>query len=307
MGCAWPRGGSRTEVSMNLWHYLQGEPAAFVWVVGIFGLFVGSFLNVVIYRLPIMLERRWQAQCAELLRSKLDETSAAKTQARFNLIVPSSQCPCCGHKIRPWENIPVLSYLVLRGRCSSCKTRIPLSYPAVEVLAAVLSAVVAWHFGWGWQALAALLLTWALLALSAIDLIQQLLPDDITLPFLWIGLLLSLFSVFVDPRASILGAVVGYLSLWAVYMLFKQVTGKEGMGYGDFKLLAMLGAWLGWYTLPLIILLSSLVGAVIGVTLVLVRRHDKNVPIPFGPYLATAGWVAMLWGEDIVGAYLALW
>lgn len=263
------------------------------------GLVVGSFLNVVIYRLPVMLNRSWQSQCAELTGGE-----AAADQDTFNLAVPGSTCPHCGHRIRAWENIPVISYLLQRGRCTACGEHISLRYPIIEAVTALLTAAVALHFGFGWQALAAMVLTWGLIALTMIDFDHQLLPDDITLPLLWLGLLLSLFGVFVDAPTALIGAMAGYLSLWSVYHVFRLLTGKEGMGYGDFKLLAVLGAWLGWQMLPLIILLSSLVGAVVGITLILVRGHDRNIPIPFGPYLAAAGWLTLLWGQELTALYL---
>jgi leader peptidase (prepilin peptidase)/N-methyltransferase len=263
------------------------------------GLSVGSFLNVVIFRLPKMMERQWHHDCLELQGEAVESDEKA-----FNLNHPPSHCPACGHHIKPWENIPILSWLLLRGRCSKCGTSISLRYPTIEALTAALSILVALHFGVTWQVAAALLLTWALIALSLIDFDVQLLPDSITLPFLWIGLLLSLFGLFTDPRSAIIGAMLGYLSLWSVYQLFKRLTGKEGMGYGDFKLLAMLGAWLGWQYLPQIIMLSALVGAVVGVSLILLRGHDKNIPIPFGPYLAAAGWISLLWGDAINQTYL---
>ncbi|MDD3450293.1 MAG: A24 family peptidase [Gammaproteobacteria bacterium] len=286
---------------MELIALLRDNPSALLMVVGVFGLVIGSFLNVVIHRLPLMLEREWAEQCRELLGR---ETSAATSPERFNLVLPGSHCPHCGHEIGALENIPVLSYLWLRGRCRHCGAGISLRYPLVEAITALLSVVVAWRFGWSAALPAALLLTWALVALTVIDLDHQLLPDGITQPFLWLGLGLSLFGVFVDPRSSIAGALAGYLSLWTVYWLFKLFTGKEGMGYGDFKLLALLGAWLGWQMLPLTILLSALVGAVVGVSLIALKRHEGGKPIPFGPYLAGAGWIALLWGEEITGAYL---
>ncbi|MCC6303000.1 MAG: prepilin peptidase [Gammaproteobacteria bacterium] len=288
---------------MEIVHLLQGNPVAFVLIVGLFSLMIGSFLNVVILRLPVMMERQWRAQCAESLEETRTPTEAPGEPGRFNLATPRSRCPHCGHAITALENVPILSYLMLRGRCSGCGAHISARYPLIEAATAVLSMVVAWKFGVSWETAGALALTWALIALSVIDFDRQLLPDAITLPFLWLGLGLSLFGLFADSRAAIVGALAGYLSLWAVYWLFKLLTGKEGMGYGDFKLLAMLGAWLGWtYLLP-IVLLSSLVGAVVGITLVLVRGRDRNIPIPFGPYLATAGWIALLWGREIIDAY----
>ncbi len=281
---------------------LQASPWLFVLSTGVLGLVVGSFLNVVIHRLPRMMQRDWRAQCRELL--KLPDESAEPL--RFNLLVPRSRCPHCGHAITALENIPLLSYLALKGKCSACGARISPRYPAVELLTALLSMTVAAHFGFGWISAAALVLTWALIALTFIDFDHQLLPDSITLPLLWGGLLLSLSGVFVDSHSAIIGAAAGYLTLWAVYWLFKWVTGKEGMGQGDFKLLALLGAWLGWQALPVVILLSSLVGAAVGLSMVLFLGRDKNVPIPFGPYLAAAGWLALIWGQELTGAYLRL-
>ena len=285
---------------MDLLQLLQASPPVFIVVCGLLGLIVGSFLNVVIHRVPLMLDREWREQCRELL----EQPPAEPTPESLNLVTPASRCPHCGHRIRAWENIPVLSYLLLRGRCSECGARISPRYPIVELLTGVLSATVAWHFGFGWQAGAALLLTWALIPLSAIDIDHQLLPDAITLPWLWLGLALSLWGVFVDSPTAIIGALAGYLALWTVYQLFKLVTGKEGMGYGDFKLLALLGAWMGWQQLPVIILLSSLVGAVVGIGMIILLGRDRQIPIPFGPYLAAAGWIALLWGHDLTRAYL---
>jgi leader peptidase (prepilin peptidase)/N-methyltransferase len=278
--------------------YLHQNSWAFLLFVGFIGLAVGSFLNVVIFRLPRMLEQQWHRDCREL-----QEKPQGPEEKPFNLNFPSSHCPKCDYKIRPWENIPILSWLLLKGRCSNCGTPISLRYPIVEAMTCLFSLAVAVHFGFGWQTAAALLLTWSLISLSLIDFDVQLLPDSITLPFLWVGLLLSLFGVFTDPQSAIIGALAGYLSLWIVYQLFKRLTGKEGMGYGDFKLLAMLGAWLGWEYLPQIIMLSALVGAIVGVSLILLRGRDKNIPIPFGPYLAAAGWISLMWGDAINNAY----
>jgi len=263
----------------------------------VLGLLVGSFLNVVIHRLPRMLDREWRAQCAELAGAAPPEGE------RYNLAVPRSRCPICGHQITAAENIPVLSWLLLRGRCSACGTRISARYPLVELLTGLATAYVVWRWGLEWKALAAALLLWSLIALAFIDLDTQLLPDDITVPLVWAGLIASYFGLFTDLASSLWGAVGGYVVLWAVYWLFKLVRGKEGMGYGDFKLLAALGAWLGWQMLPLIILLSSVVGAAVGIGLVALRGRDHNVPFAFGPYLAAAGAVALLWGPDIVAAY----
>lgn len=282
----------------SIYHPLQAEPVLLIVMCCLLGLFIGSFLNVVIHRLPLMMQRSWRQQCLELLGEE------PEPQERFNLAVPASRCPHCNHKIGALENIPLISYLLQRGRCKHCGGSISLRYPAIELLTACVSGMVAWQLGFGWPLLFALLLSWALIALTFIDYDHQLLPDDITLPFLWLGLLLSTFQVYTDMQSSIIGAVAGYLSLWSVYQLFKLITGKEGMGYGDFKLLALFGAWFGWQALPLVILLSSLVGAVVGIGLVVLRGRDRQLPIPFGPYLAAAGWIAMLWGDVIVGGYL---
>ncbi len=284
---------------MSYYDYFSQSSWALPVAALLFGLAVGSFLNVVIYRLPKMLESQWTRDCHEHLGQTLEHPTEP-----FNLNQPASHCPSCHHKIKAWENIPVISWLLLRGRCSNCHKPISARYPIIEAVTGTLSVVVATHFGISWATAGALLLTWALIALAMIDFDVQLLPDSITLPFLWSGLLLSLGDVFTDPRSAIIGAVVGYLALWSVYQLFKRLTGKEGMGYGDFKLLAMLGAWLGWQYLPQIILLSALVGAVVGVSLIVLRGRDRNIPIPFGPYLAAAGWISLMWGEQINQAYL---
>lgn len=286
---------------MPLQEALTQYAGVFFILVGVLGLTVGSFLNVVCLRLPKMLERDWRQQCCELIGIP-DNTPG---DAVFNLAFPASHCPQCGHTIRAWENIPVLSYLALRGKCAGCSTRISLRYPLVESISGILCAIVAWRFGFSWACGAALLLTWALLALAIIDFDTQLLPDDITLPLLWAGLLLANFNVFATLQAAVLGAAAGYLILWAVYHLFRLLTGKEGMGYGDFKLLAALGAWLGWQALPLIILLSSLVGAVSGMAMVVFQGRDKQIPISFGPFLAAAGWIYLVWGEAITHWYLS--
>jgi leader peptidase (prepilin peptidase)/N-methyltransferase len=264
-----------------------------------FGLVVGSFLNVVIYRLPIMLQRSWAQECAEQAGHETIEAHNA-----FNLLVPASSCPHCGHRISALENIPLLSYLFLKGRCAACRTPIPPRYPLVELVSAILSVIVVLHFGYSVQCVPALLFTWALIPLFLIDFDHQLLPDSITLPLLWAGLLLSVSGVFTDSTASIIGAATGYLSLWGIYHLFRLVTGKDGMGYGDFKLLGAIGAWTGWQVLPVVILLSSVVGAVIGIGLILFKGRDHNLPMPFGPFLAAAGWLTLLWGHDIIGLYL---
>jgi leader peptidase (prepilin peptidase)/N-methyltransferase len=290
---------------------LQSSPLAFTIMCGILGLMVGSFLNVVIHRLPKMMELAWRQQCAELSRS---DATAGQSLASgeeepappYNLIVPRSACPHCNHTLSAWENIPILSYLILRGKCKNCGAAISPRYPVIEAISGILCAYAAWHFGFGMAAAGALLLIWALLALTAIDFDTQLLPDDITLPLLWVGLLLNQFAVYTSLSSAVLGTVIGYLVLWSVYWLFKLATGKEGMGYGDFKLLAALGAWLGWQMLPLIILLSSLVGAVVGVTLMVALKHGRNIPIPFGPYLAGGGLIALFWGQSLTQSYLRL-
>lgn len=285
---------------MTLLDYLASHVLAFVLLAGLLGLIVGSFLNVVIHRLPRMMERDWQQQAQEILHPDQPQPE----QPVYNLVLPHSHCPHCQAEIKPWQNLPLISYALLRGRCGSCGERISVRYPLVELLTAVLSGVVAWQFGFGWAAGAMLLLTWALIALSLIDADTQLLPDAIVLPMLWLGLIINSTGLFTDIHSALWGAVFGYLSLWSVYWLFKLVTGKEGMGYGDFKLLAMLGAWGGWQVLPLTILLSSLVGAVLGIIILKSRGDSNATPLPFGPYLAIAGWVAIIWGEWITGTYL---
>ncbi|HBC02430.1 MAG TPA: prepilin peptidase [Pseudomonas sp.] len=284
---------------MMLMDYLASHVLAFVLSAALLGLLIGSFLNVVIYRLPIMMQREWRAQALEYLECPPEQISE-----RFNLLLPSSRCPHCDHQIRSWENVPLVSWLALRGKCSSCQAPISSRYPLVELACGLLSGYVAWHFGFTWEAGAMLLLTWGLVAMSMIDIDHQLLPDSLVLPLLWLGLILNNFGLFVSLESALWGAVAGYLSLWSVYWLFKLVTGKEGMGYGDFKLLAMLGAWGGWQVLPLTILLSSVVGAVLGTILLRVQRAESSTPIPFGPYLAIAGWIALLWGDRITESYL---
>ena len=280
----------------------QGLPWLYLSLIFLFSLMVGSFLNVVIHRLPIMMERDWRAE----YRDYFDEDESISTNERYNLMVPRSACPHCGHAITAIENIPLLSWLWLRGRCRECRAPISARYPLVELLTALLSVAVAATLTPGWGVLAALLLTWSLVALTFIDLDKMLLPDQITLPLLWGGLLFNLLGGFVPLVDAVIGAMAGYLVLWSLYWSFKLLTGKEGMGYGDFKLLAALGAWLGWQALPIILLLSSLVGAVIGITLIALRKHHQGNPIPFGPYLAIAGWIALLWGDKITRWYLEL-
>jgi leader peptidase (prepilin peptidase)/N-methyltransferase len=276
------------------------SPSAFVAFCAVLGALVGSFLNVVILRLPPILQQRWHDDCRQLLA----QPAATPAAPRLGLVLPPSQCPHCGHRIRPWENIPIVSFLFLRGKCSACGKSISWRYPAVELVSAILSAVVAWHFGFTAGAFAALLFTWCLIALTVIDYDHQLLPDNITLPLLWLGLLANTVALFTSLGAAVVGAIAGYLFLWLVYHLFRLVTGKEGMGYGDFKLLAACGAWLGWQQLPLIILLASFVGAVVGGILILGFGRDRARPIPFGPFLCVAGWVALLWGQELTHAYL---
>jgi leader peptidase (prepilin peptidase) / N-methyltransferase len=279
---------------------LMIEPDAFLAFATVLGLLVGSFLNVVIHRLPIMLEREWHAQCAALD----GEPVGAEDGTPYNLVVPGSACPHCGHGIRWFENIPLLSYVLLRGRCSACGQPISPRYPVVEAAAGLLAAYAAWHFGPGAQAAAAMGLAWALIALTVIDLDTHLLPDRVTQPLLWAGLIVNLWGVFSTLQQAVVGAVSGYLTLWAVYHAFRLATGKEGMGYGDFKLLAALGAWLGWKALPIVILGSSVVGAVVGGAMILFAGHDRARPIPFGPWLALGGLIALFWGDPIWRWYL---
>lgn len=283
---------------MSLIEGLRGSPGLLLFATTLLGLLVGSFLNVVILRLPRMMEQAWRREARELLELPPEDRPAV------SLLRPPSACPHCGMRLKPWHNVPVLSWAVLRGRCAGCSARISPQYPLVELAAAGLAAVCALRFGWSPQLLAALVFSWALLTLAVIDLRTTLLPDDLTLPLLWLGLGLSLVPLFAAPQAAIVGAMVGYLALWSVFWLFKLVTGKEGMGYGDFKLLAAIGAWLGWQTLPMVILLSSLVGAVVGIGMILFLRHDRRMPIPFGPYLAAAGWLALVAGDGLQDLYL---
>jgi leader peptidase (prepilin peptidase)/N-methyltransferase len=289
---------------------LAQSPAALITTALLIGLVVGSFLNVVIYRLPVMLDRQWRTECAGLTGAPAPPTPVA----RFDLIVPRSTCPACQAPIGALQNIPVLSYLALRGRCARCRAPISIRYPLVEILCGVLSAIAASRFGYGAPAACAIVITWFLIALTFIDLDHQLLPDSLTMPLMWLGLLASLTgwssisgSLPVDPVSAIAGAALGYLSLWAVYHAFRLLTGKEGMGYGDFKLLAAFGAWMGWRMLLPIVLLAALVGALVGVALIVGRRHERGAPIPFGPFLAAAGWIAMMWGPQLVQGYLSFY
>ena len=284
---------------MDILNFWANNLAVFAVCVGFVGLLIGSFLNVVIYRLPKMLMRDWRMQAREVL--DLPEQADAEP---FNLILPNSSCPHCGHEIKPWENIPLVSWLLLRGKCSGCKKAISIRYPLVELACGLFSAVIDWQFGVSWDALAMLVLTWGLLSMSLIDADHQILPDVLVLPLLWLGLILNSFGFFTSLSDALWGAVIGYMSLWSIFWLFKLITGKEGMGYGDFKLLALIGAWGGWQVLPLTILLSSVLGAVIGIIILRLQRNGYNKPIPFGPYLAAAGWLALIWGEQITSRYL---
>ncbi len=283
---------------MEIFSYLASDPNALIVVVGLLGLIIGSFLNVIIYRLPIMMQQEARLQCAELLNVPVSQSSQS-----FNLIQPRSHCPHCGHQVTMLENIPLVSFIWQRGQCTACHQAISWRYPFIELLSASLAIILAWQFGFTWQLLGALTLTWILLALSMIDFDHQLLPDSLTLPGLWLGLGVNLFNLYTNIETSVIGAIAGYLFLWSIYWIFKLLTGKEGMGYGDFKLLALLGAWLGWQPLPSIILISSFLGALVGISLIIIRQHDKNVPIPFGPYLAFAGWIYLLWGEKLTQTY----
>ncbi len=296
---------------MNIFLYLKDNPEFFLAIAFLFSLLVGSFLNVVIHRIPIMLRHEWKSDCVAFLadedNSDTHQSEEVNEEEVFNLSVPRSRCPSCGHKITALENIPVISWLFLRGKCSECHSGISIRYPIIELTTAVLSTLVAYYFGVQWFTLAALILTWTLIALTMIDFDTQLLPDNMTLPLLWLGLLISLLQISAIPlEASVIGAMAGYMALWSVYQLFKLATGKEGMGYGDFKLLAVLGAWLGWQALPLVLLLSALVGALVGISLIVFMGRDKSVPIPFGPYLASAGFINLLWGEPIQQFYFKI-
>ena len=286
---------------MEIIDLLSARPAFLLTVSVILGLLVGSFINVVVYRLPIMLQRDWREQCCYYLEIENTNPDSNESSAKFkvfNLQKPNSHCPLCNHKIRPWENVPVLSYLFLRGKCASCKAKISIRYPSVEFVSGVLSGLVAFHFGATWLTMALMFLTWALIALTLIDFDHQLLPDNITLPLIWLGLLVNTIDLGfgVTLRDSVIGAVAGYLALWIVYWAFKLATGKDGMGYGDFKLLSALGAWMGWQSLLPIVILSSLVGAVFGIGMIILQGRDKSVPMPFGPFLTGAGFIMLMWG-----------
>ena len=288
---------------------LSGSPAVFLVIIFAFALLFGSFLNVVIYRLPLMMRLDWGEQCKEF--SELPPVDLPT--GRFDLIVPRSRCVSCGAQVNALQNIPVISYLILGGKCANCKEPISLRYPIVEAATAILATTVAWQFGYGWEALMGIVLTLSLVSITMIDFDHQLIPDSIVLPLMWIGLAMSLFSplagsetLFISSRDAIIGALAGYLSLWSIYWLFKLITGKEGMGYGDFKLLAAIGAWLGWQQLLTVVLLSALVGTAVGLSLIVFRGRDRQIPMPFGPFLAAAGWIAMLWGEKIKALYVDL-
>jgi leader peptidase (prepilin peptidase) / N-methyltransferase len=301
---------------MSAWIDTLAHPAVFPWVAGLFGLMVGSFLNVVIHRLPRMMERDWEAQCAELAQSKAAGAGAPASAVSmqhekdrpaaepYNLVVPRSHCPACGHPIGIAHNIPLVSYALLGGRCSRCRAAISPRYPLVELLAGVAAAYCAARLGFGTAAFAAMVFLWCLIAATFIDFDTQLLPDAITLPLVWLGLLVNIPATFVDLPSAVIGAAAGYLSLWSVYWLFRLLTGKEGMGFGDFKLLAAIGAWCGWQMLPLVILMSSVIGAGVGMVLIVLSRLGRNVPIPFGPYLAAAGVVALFWGPQLTRHYV---
>ncbi len=293
-----------------MFELISDSPTAFIAIVFAFALLIGSFLNVVIHRLPIMMERDWREQAVELMNTASEQELPV---GHFDLVAPRSRCPSCGALITAMQNIPVISYLFLRGRCAQCKTLISVRYPLVELMTAVLAAITAWHFGPGWEALMAIALTITLVPIAMIDADTQLIPDSIVLPLMWVGLTMSLFhpmsgadTLFISPSNAIVGAMAGYLTLWSVFWLFKLITGKDGMGYGDFKLLAALGAWLGWQQLPIIIMMSAVVGAIINITMIAAKGKDRSIPIPFGPYLAVAGWITMLWGETITNAYIDL-
>ncbi len=287
---------------MSLYAIFLANPGFYYIVVAMTSLLIGSFLNVVIYRLPIMMEREWRAECNRFLNIENESMNAEA----FNLMVPRSKCPKCDHKISAFENIPLLSFLILGGKCRGCKSAISIRYPIIELTTCILSVIAAMHFGPGVQSLFAVVMTWTLIVLTMIDFDHQLLPDSITLLFLWLGIICNMFGLYTDIHSSLIGAIAGYMILWSVYMAFKLATGKQGMGFGDFKLLAMLGAWLGWQVLPLIIILSSVLGSLVGIGLIIFSGHQKNKPIPFGPYLATAGWIALMFGDQLTQMYLNL-
>ncbi|GIU32644.1 type 4 prepilin-like proteins leader peptide-processing enzyme [Shewanella hafniensis] len=299
-----------------LGHSFNQSPWLFITLSFIFAATIGSFLNVVIHRFPVMMKREWQQECNQYLQEyhedivkkigidQLNKPIDAFPE-KYNLVMPGSACPKCKTSIKPWHNLPILGWLMLKGKCAACHAPISARYPIIEFITGLLIATLAWHFGPSWQFVFASILTFVLVALTGIDLDEMLLPDQMTLPLLWLGLIINLNHTFASPTDAIIGAAAGYLSLWSIFWLFKILTGKEGMGYGDFKLLAVFGAWLGWQMLPLVILLSSLVGAVVGITMIISRRLKQGNPIPFGPYIAAAGWIALLYGQQIVDWYLS--
>ncbi|MCU7987203.1 prepilin peptidase [Shewanella sp. SW24] len=299
-----------------LGHSFDQSPWLFITLSFIFAATIGSFLNVVIHRFPVMMKREWQQECNQYLQEYHAEivtkigidklnTPIDSFPEKYNLVVPGSACPKCKTSIKPWHNLPVFGWLMLKGKCAACHAPISARYPIIEFITGLLVATLAWHFGPSWQFVFASILTFVLVALTGIDLDEMLLPDQMTLPLLWLGLIINLNHTFASPTDAVIGAAAGYLSLWSIFWLFKILTGKEGMGYGDFKLLAVFGAWLGWQMLPLVILLSSLVGAVVGITMIVSKRLKQGNPIPFGPYIAAAGWIALIWGQSIVDWYLS--
>ena len=286
---------------------MEAYPASIVVFAGVLGLMVGSFLNVVIHRLPLMMQKDWQSECRILLSDELKQPHHEnETTPAYNLVIPRSACPKCGHQITALENIPVISWLVLKGKCSECANPISPRYPGVELLTGLMSVAVALVVPFGWPLMLALTLTWFLVAMTFIDFDTMLLPDQLTLPLLWLGLLANCFGTFTDLQSAVLGAAAGYLSLWSIYWAFKLLTGKEGMGYGDFKLLAALGAWFGWVSLPVIILLSSFVGAIAGIALMVLAKNGRGQAIPFGPYLAGAGWLYLVYGQELIEMYFSV-
>ena len=287
---------------MEMVALFRENTAFFLTVVGLFSLLVGSFLNAAIYRIPIMLQREWREECEELIGGEEVDEVEHPSGEKFNLFIPRSQCPTCGHMITAVENIPVISYLFLGGKCSSCKTKISIQYPVIELFTALLSVFIAWKLGVSWQMLAALFFTWTLITLSLIDAKTMLLPDNLTLPLMWIGIAVNYQEFFVDLQSSVLGAMIGYMSLWSLFNVFKLITGKDGMGYGDFKILAAIGAWGGWQILPFTIFVASLLGAVLGILWMLIQKQKESQPIPFGPWLALAGFIGFLWRTEITEA-----
>ena len=283
----------------------EQNPAFFYTSIALISLAIGSFLNVVIYRFPKMLEQGWYEECREFLSEELDKNKVAETKEKITLSKPASTCPKCGHKIRFYENIPVISWLFLKGKCSSCQSKISIRYPLIEAATALLSVVIATKFGVTIQTLFLLILTWGLVSLTMIDFDHMLLPDQITLPLMWLGLLVNITATYTPLQDAVIGAAVGYMSLFSIFWLFKLITGKEGMGFGDFKLVAVFGAWMGWQLLPLLILMASFVGALVGISLMVFKNHQREQAIPFGPYLAVAGWITLIWGQSIWNWYLS--